>query len=404
MPPKASTLTLCLLTPFAILACQKIAGVEDKQLDPALSGKPDAAADVSQDVPVDVADEAVHDAPDDVVQDAGLEADPLFPPRPPDRPDGGIPEAGPDAAVGRVLTFAVRRFFFGSIDPATDVRTYEAWRQFGFDVDGFCTTAKQSQENMSGVCIRSTQAIGLAQEDGFGCRDNTVGHVFADALLFSVNDFERTVHARTQSGDAQTFIIQLLDVGDGPDDPYVPARVYVTAPTQFPPLWDGNDVLPVDEESVEGSVDQPKYVIDEGYIRDGVWVSGDFNASPTVMPVMLFDEVAEVNADTATFVIRLEAGNTSAQHGMLGVVLDTAQLVPLIERGVLEATNCNQALADIAVNGYFLPSRDLVAGAPDFVDPTVACDRQSFGMLLDLKPVLPPVEAVPVAPQPSACD
>jgi hypothetical protein len=408
MATRTPTVLLAALA-CAALSCQTIAGVEDKQLDPSLSAGSDAGLDVTSDVVDDTAQDVGEDVPSDApeeVADGGAEDGALlYPPRPPERPDGGALDAAPDAdgGGGRVLTFAVRRFFFGSIDPDTDIRTFEAWQQFGFDIDGFCTSSSQSQNDSSGVCSKPPSATALCQEDAFGCRDNTVGHLIAEVLYLSVTDFERAIHARTRSGVAQTLIIQLLDVDDGPDDPYVPANIYVSAPTTFPPLWDGTDVFPLDEDYVDVDV-QPKYVLENGYIRDHMYVSGDFNDSPTLMPVMLLDEVAEVQMDTATLAIQLDDANVKAAHAMFASVVDIELLAPLLERGVLEATDCNQGIADQAINGYFLPSRDLVAGAPGFVDPTAVCDRQSFGVLFDLVTVMPPVEAVAVEPQPSACD
>lgn len=400
---RVAALGSCLL---ALPACEAIAGIEDKQLEPPANSLPDA----SPDAPVDAASEPSHDVINDSPPDALDESDATadtelpYPARPPERPDPADAGSDGDAAPGRILTFAVTRPLFGSIDPGSDIRTFEAWRQFGFDIDGFCTTAKQSQDDNSGVCKKPPLSTMLSQEDAYDCRDNTVGHLVADVLQFSVMDFERTVHVRIRSGDAQTLIIQLHDVGDGPDDPYVPARVYVSAPTPFPPLWDGTDVLPVDVDSVDGDVEHPKYTFATGYIRDNVWVSGDFNDEATVIPLMLLDEVVEVAAETATIVIRLTADNTTAIDGMFSAVLDLGLLAPLLNRGVLEATACDQSLADLAVNGYFLPSRDLVAGSPSFADPTAVCDRQSLGLRLELVEVLPPLEAVQVPPQPSACD
>ncbi len=380
-----------------VLGCQTIAGVEDKRLDPSLVDAADAnALDVQPDgdAGLDAAVEAAVDS---------SEAAASYPPRPPDRPDSdAAQDDGGDA--GRVLTFGVRRLYMGSIDPATDKRTTDAWREFGFDVDGICTTAAESKSDSSGVCQRPDASTEVSQEDGNDCRDNALGHVLADVMQFSISDFERTIHVRTQSGDAQTLIIQLLDVGDGSDDSHVPARIYVSAPTEDPPLWDGSDVLPVDESSVDGGLEQPKYVVEGGYIRDHVWVSGDYLESPLRMPLPLLDEVVEMDMDTAMIVIPLNPTNTDANHGMFGGVMDGAEVAPVVHRGVLEATDCNETLANMAVDRYLLPNRDLVSDAPGFVNPDVECDRQSFGAFFELVKVQSPEETRAVEPGASPCE
>ncbi len=406
---------------YGVLGCHSIAGIEDKQLDPSAGvGGADAATDVVQEAAEDQATpDVVGDSASDVETDAEGDAS-RYPRTPPGRPDGGLPEASdaetdaPADAVtdapsdadggGKTLTFAAKRFFFGSIDPDTNKRTYEAWRQFGYDIDGLCTTAKQSQDGASGTCKKPPGATALCQEDGNECRDNTVGHLISDVLKFSSTDFELAIHTRTIAGQSQTLIIQLMDLDDGPDDPYVPARIWVSAPTKFPPLWNGTDVFPVDEDYVDGSADAPKHRIEQGYLRDHMWISSDFNVSPSLMPMMLFDEVAEVNMDTATLSVQLDAAHEKPLHGMLSAVLTLEEMEPLLRRGVLEATNCSAELADMAVSGYFLPGRDLVVGSPNFVNPSAVCDRQSLGLMLDLVKVQPPQEAVKVEPQPSACE
>ena len=396
----------------AAVACQMIAGVEDKQLDPGMgadAGTPDhdAAPDAVADTTVESSDDVViEDGPQEV---ANEDSGPDYARRPPARTEPWVPiDAGLDAGdsgTGKTLTFVARRLYVGSIDPETNVTTYSAWRSIGYDVDGLCTTLQQSQQDTSGVCKMPAAGNKASHEDGDLCRDNVVGHLIGQVLELLAVDFEADIHARTQSGVAQSLMIQIFDVDEGPDDAYAPARMYATAPTQFPPTWKGTDVIPVDRESVlNDDVEQPKYTLTSGYIKDNVWVSGDFNASPMIMPMMVLDRVAEVNAATATLAIHLDAAHEQSTRAMFSAVMDLMDLEPLLRFTMMEATYCNSGLVDQGLNGYFLPSKDLASSGPDFVDPNAECGLQSFGVQMDLVRVKPPTTAVQVQPSPTICD
>ena len=106
-------------------------------------------------------------------------------------------------------------------------------------------------------------------------------HMLADILTFISWDVERTTQDLTMRGEARTLMLQIHDLDPGPDDPYAPAFVYITAPAAAVPTWDGTDVFAVDAASViAGDVGQPRTILVNGYVRDHVWVSDDFNESP----------------------------------------------------------------------------------------------------------------------------
>lgn len=383
----------------SIAACHSIAGVEDKQLDPALQPG-EAGTDAGPEADTETGPDA-QDAPSDVtaeVSDAGQED--AFA-RPPLRPEGDA--SASDA--GRTLTLAVRRYFIGTVDPETDDNDIGAWRRLGFDYDGECTTKQQSEDDLSDTCKLPSGADPSALEDGEKCRDNLGGNLLSQALSVLDPSFEKKAHNGTWNCTKATMILQIDDLDDGPDDPYAPGRLYVTAPRDpsQPMLWDGNDVLLVDSDAVlNGSVGEPKYTAPRGFVRNHVWMNDDFRGPPVVMPMMVLSQVAPVPTETATIAIRLEEDHVEARGAMFSAVIDTLTLEPFLRAGMLEATGCSDALTSMAM-ARFLPNRDL-ANSDTFVMPGEECAFLSFGGWLELKRVQAPQHVVDVPPNPSACD
>jgi hypothetical protein len=216
--------------------------------------------------------------------------------------------------------------------------------------------------------------------------------------------FEKKIHNGTWNATKPTILVHIEDLDEGPDDPYAPGMLYVTAPRTGidKMLWDGNDLLQVDADSLVGGVmPVSKYALPNAYVRNHVWVSGDFKGLPATVPMMILNRIAPVPTETATLMVVLDELHSEARGGMFAAVLDTVTLEPFLQIGMLEATGCNQVLTQMAMS-MFLPNRDLARGA-DFVDPGGECGLMSIGVGLELRRVRTPETAVEVTPVPSTC-
>jgi hypothetical protein len=397
-PRKAAVLVLGVAGLISAgVACQTLAGVDDdKQLDPSLGSGGTAGSggsggtsgtEAGIDAPIDVAPD-VADAGSDVL-DASTGA------HPPERPPGDAAASGSTT----ILTFAVRRFYLGTVNPETDNIQLDAWRGFGFDYDNECTT----EQNASSTCQLPTNAKAMSLEDGDECRDNTGGHLLAEVLTVLDSSFEKKIHNGTFNANKPTIILQIEDLDVGPNDPYAPGRLYVTAPKDGGMLWDGNDLLEVDVESLrDGGIADSKYELPNGYVRNNVWVSGDFKGPPMVVPMMVLNVIAPVPAETATMTVTLDDEHVEAQGGMFAGALNTLTLEPLLRIGMLEATGCNESMAQYGIS-MFLPNRDL-GNDDDFIDPSAECGLMSIAVGMELKRVRPPQTSVIVPPSTSSCD
>jgi hypothetical protein len=385
---------------LAAAACQVLFGIEDKHL-----AESPAPADAGPDVLPDsgTGESSTHDA---VASDAdvALDAeDAQSPIHPPGRPDA----AAVPSDAGITLTLGARTFYQGTIDPANAETTFEAWRQFGFDLDDRCTTAEQSQTDTSGVCTRPAPASKFSQEDGLECRDNAAGRLIGDAFKFLSVDYEKTEQVRSHSGDNPSLILQIFDLDPGPDDGYAPARLYISAPRKSgenPPLWNGMDSLRVDSKSVaDGGLDAPLHVFPNGYVTGNVWVSGDFRSSPMAMPILLVHHLRAVSTVTSTLTVQLDPAHKSASRSVLSSVMSATVVGEALRPGILELVQCDSLMAQSVMNQYVIPSTDLSSSNPSFIDPAKECDLMSLGMQVEWVPVKAPTEVVAV-PVVNLCD
>jgi hypothetical protein len=379
-----------------VASCQLIAGIEDKSLDPQWNALSDASVDsLTTD---SSGSDAANDAANDSASDAGAAAR-----RPPERPDGPAVASG----KGAQRIFVAKAMYLGSVDPGTQAKDPEAWRKLGYDIDGKCTSVQESTSDNSGVCKKPNGANSLSEEDGYDCIDNAGGRLFSGTTQWLSVDLELSLQARIVSGDSATLLLILDDVDDGPDDPYVPARLYVTAPrTQGmgPPIWNGADLFVLDQQWLgDGGIDSPRYKFEHGYIRDNVWVSGDFNKSPAVVPMMMLDRIEEISTESTTLTLTFSDDRTSVSASTLSAVVASDELGTHLWPIFLDAMSCNVNAANTFVATGVKPNADLSSQGDSFVDPTRTCDAVSLGSQFLWVPAKMPVSTVAVTPMANPC-
>ena len=406
----------------AVVACQAIIGVDDKQLDPKYSGKPDASTEGA--------------AGDSGAVPSG--SDPVPPPRP-----SGAPTPG----GGATRWFAARAMYLGTVDPKTGAKSSTAWRDIGHDIDGECTTVTISKSDSSNTCKRQTGAPPEVLEDGDGCRDNSAGRLLSVGIGALPIDIESQQNANMGAGTTATYLLRLDDLGNGADDPYVRGALYVTIPRDAKldgvATWNGDDVFNVDELSVGTStdggtdsgapdsgnsdagkldggttdagnsdaggtglkplLDEPRFVFDKGYMTSNVWVSGDFRNSPATMPMFVLGRLTVISVPTLTLVVELSAQHDHAVASELSSLVTTDQLQGVFSQIANELVACNSTAHSLLVNGYILPARDIANNPPSFATPNVMCDSESLGFAFRWEPVKPPVAMGPGPSKPLTC-
>jgi hypothetical protein len=333
--------------PAAIICCQAVAGITDRELDPAWNQQPQPPEDYTR--------------------------------RPPDRPAA---DAGAGTGVKR--TFAVQTIYLGTVDPVSKKEDTTVWKRIGYDLDGKCTTAAQSQSDSSGVCKKPAGAQAESLEDGDDCRDNAAGKLMSQGTVLLAGDFELQLNQKLQLSQTPGIVLVLDDLADGPDDASVPGAMYITVPNPtMPPLWNGMDDLFVDPSCVtDGRLDKPRYAFPKGYMKNHVWVSNDFNDAPGPMPLMLVDRLTEVTPIGMTLTAQLNKTHDGVLRSVLGVVLDMTQVKKTFGP-IFNDTLCNELQTALLMNQYLMPNADLAAGPIPFINADKTCDAMSYGSMFE---------------------
>lgn len=341
-----------------------------------------AAADASADATIDAA------------ADAAPEVDATSPSaRWPERPPGAAAPGG-----GKSLWFVAKRIYFGTLDH-DGAATPDAWREWGYDLDDRCTTSVAAAAE--GHCKPVGDPTYLV--DGLACRDNNFGARFLSLLVAGTkSNFEADTVSSLLGGSA-TWMMRFDDVGEGDDDPYVPGAFYVTSATDDPPRFDGTDLRDVLSDSVVGAdLDKPITRFPKGYLKGGVWVSGELTAATLRIP---FGKRASAPLayDAMVMTTKLSADRTKASGGVLAGALSVPAFEAFLAPIAADSKICPGDPLYKSIVGAIARYPDLSLGAPSLQDPTRSCDGVSMGVGFELAPVKPPAKVVPVTPPVSNC-
>jgi hypothetical protein len=124
----------------------------------------------------------------------------------------------------------------------------DAWKQFGFDLDGICTTEAQS-ETSEGTCIRDPKSKINVLADGDDCIDNNFGSQLVPLVKILGGDIEKNLVDGIKKGGA-TLALQLRDLSPVGADDSVPGALFAAKSATGAAAFDGTDVMDVDESSV----------------------------------------------------------------------------------------------------------------------------------------------------------
>jgi hypothetical protein len=360
-----------MLLPVVALSCAQVLGYEEYR---ARAGDAEPGGDGAGADTEDVADA------------------PAGPARPPIRPAGAIKASG----SGRTLWFAIKRMYIGSLT-SLGVASDDAWREWGFDIDGVCTSLEDSKTNI-GTCLRHPEAKQDFLVDGDLCRDNNFGHHVVSLLKISSEGFESRINEGILEGST-TWLIRIDDVDDSADDTFAPAKLYRAQGQKGAGFkWDGTDVRKVLSDSVVGGdLNKPFADFTKGYIRDHVWVSGEPERRKLVLPVSgsLF---VPLSLEAGVFTLHLDPDHRGGKRGAVAGAIPVTAIEELLypiadDGGICPGTTLYESLLKRV---QAMP--DVVVGAPNLQDTSKQCDGISIGLGFDVATIQPVTELVPPPP------
>lgn len=321
--------------------------------------------------------------------------------KPPARPAGSATPSG----QGKMRWFAARRLFSGSVDPTTGKTDPDAWKRIGHDVDGECTTLEQSISGTSGVCSKPPNADDESQLDGDDCRDNAYGQLVGRVVKKLDSSWESNSSTEIANG-GPTLLLRLSDLDDGPDDPFVPGAIFLSARRKSAPKWDGSDRFELQQDSlVDGTLNGvPLVNFPKGYLVNDQWVSSELGTSPGPFPMFVFSKVVNVQLLSRTLVVALDPPHRRVIGTVFSGVVSRSTIFVDLWAFLMELFSCDVATVQGLADLYVTPAADVGDQPPGFSTPGVECSGMSVGAAFQWVPILAPEQVLPSASTPAPCD
>jgi hypothetical protein len=317
--------------------------------------------------------------------------------------DGKIPPAKPNApaAAGADSTvLAISQLFLGDTD-RNGLTDAQAWKKFGFNLDGILSTSKGTNHCKPVEGATKT----MVQPDGDNGIDNSFGANLVPVIGALASNPSETI---TQSIEDGSFTIMLKldkleDPAAKPDQTAITAALFGGADLGAAPTWSGNDEWPVLPELLNGgNIDDPTIKFGDSYLAGGTWVSGSATTLNLTLSISGFELSLAIEKAQIEMKVSGTGAGASATEGTIGGVLATEQLIAELKK---IAGNFDQSLcASSAFEGIAAQIRqasDIMADGTNG-DPTKTCNGISIGLGFNAKAVklgaVAPATPAPIDP------
>ncbi|MGZ3450383.1 MAG: hypothetical protein ACXVEF_12355 [Polyangiales bacterium] len=312
------------------------------------------------------------------------------------------PTATPDAAVdtganvsGGSATFVVSLFRIG-ITTRTGEVSDTAWKAYGFDLDGICTTADDSATSKN-TCKRAEMSKPATLADGDGCIDNNFGSQLVP-LIKGLDPMSETKIVDGIKKGGLTLVLRIDDLAAAGADGAAPGAWFAAKSATGTAKLDGTDTWDVDASSVaSGDLGQPiAKVLGSVAIVDGkrIWRS---NADSLALPAVF---IAGATGTVPITGARVEI-DLDAKVGTIGGYSAVTDVQTVVSGVLATRMICPDNPLHNTVMNTIASSADMPALLPH--DPAQTCTSMSLGLGIELVDatigkVLPPAD-----PKPSPC-
>ena len=303
-------------------------------------------------------------------------------------------------ATGTGVTkwFAVNEVKLGFTPRGSTTKDPNAWREYGYDLDARLTTAEDSKDSVNS-CKRREGSLTKFLQDGGGGSDNN----FGQHVLWSIEGFkpgaEDFVNDGLKSG-RYTLILRIDNVTDG-DNSRAPGALYLGgdfAGGKAKPTFTAADKWPINPLSLADgkTLSKPKVAFANGYIRNGMWISGNFGSDTVDLGPMLSGADISLPVDSAVITVKLDGSN-----GTIAGAVNTAKLQSGLAPVARRLGLCEGNTAYTEVVKTLALAADLVAGAPQLQDTSRECDAISLGYGFSMRPTTEPTALMAAATEPA---
>ena len=301
--------------------------------------------------------------------------DDSLPPQPPI--ELAHPPARPTAlSAGTTQWFVLDHFQLGLSRKDDGVPDLNAWRRYGYDLDGHATSRDDSRYNRATACPRVSGSRIDVLEDGEHGIDNAFAHHFMSVVKSLMSDVETVTNERVAAG-GYTFVLRLDNVG-ADDNANVPGALWLVGPRGTKPRFTADETWPV----AAASETTPLQTFSRGYMASGVWVSGELGTETIDVGVPLLGDAVITKLVGGVMTVRVRDGRGGVIAGAIRQqdFLDTMK-PSLLRRGVCPGDGVTFAVYEQTVK----QSADMwISAGPG---TTAECNALSVGIGFTMKPI-----------------
>lgn len=302
--------------------------------------------------------------------------------RPPAPPETGVPAEG-DPSV-----FAMSRLFLGDVLRSGEADP-DAWKQFGYDLDGVKSTMNTTQhcQPLEGATAASVKT------DGEGGIDNSFGANVLPIFEGIEPDISASINENINGG-RYTMLLEIDRLGGASDYLGLAAALYFGARLDSEPRWDGTDEWPLYCELMHDCAPSGTKQIADGntsivafpfsYVSSGTWVSGAKTSATVALTVRGIP--LRVDVGEAVMTVELDGSDPPAggTNGVMAGIIDTTHLIGTLAQlaGRLSTSLCDSATLETLKRNLKAASDIMKDGTQD---PDAGCNGISVGIGFEMK-------------------
>lgn len=315
---------------------------------------------------------------------------------------GKIPPAedGSPTTSTEERVFALDSLSLGEADRA-GVKNKDAWKQYGFNLDGRITNVPGSTApDLGRVCKRTAGARATVHQDGDEGIDNTFGKEILPLLDPFTPTPSKSLNEAIAKGDF-TIMLKIVGLTDEPEQTNTGLSGTLLVGGKFSeeegkaPTFTTADDWPY--------IQDPQVPISGAYINKGVFVNGTGGAQ-VKLSLSISGQSLSLTINKAIITFKHNPATKALEGGTIAGVINTEEFVSGIAgvAGRFSTDLCAGSTVE-GIKGSIRQASDMLADGTQ--DPSKECDGISVGLGFTAKQVGKPTKVVqPEIPQDDPCN
>ncbi|MCU0658483.1 MAG: hypothetical protein MUF64_25455 [Polyangiaceae bacterium] len=300
--------------------------------------------------------------------------------------EGAVPPAAPSDGPpsGDDLIHAISKLYVGDTD-RNDTVSNEAWKDIGFDVDGFSTTPKQGFHCKPAAGAKANDV----RADGNKGIDNSFGRNIVNGILATLVQSPSSELSSSITEGSFSIVLKMDKIGTVASGTSINTQLFAAAGQVDA---EGKEVAPGSGDwstykwrpfpEILNPDGTSKVAFPTSYVANNIWVSGGQGTVSLQLAVQGFDLKLDINK--AQIAVDL-SDRAAGKNGTIGGVLATTQLVDSLKKiaGSFGSQFCGESTALEGILDQVRQASDIMKDGTQ--NPDAECDGISIGLGFDSK-------------------